>query len=346
MKKLQIAIVGCGDIARFTALACRLNRKIQVVACVDMDMDKAASFARRFGIKQYYDSYEKMLDQATMDVVYLAVPHYLHFPMIKTALEKGLHVFCEKPITIKLEDAFKICQIAKEKRCKVGVNYQYRYDKACYSLSNASNNGDLGEIYYARCNVPWKREDDYFSKAKWHSSLEQAGGGTLLTQASHIVDISLLALNEQPIAAFGVSRKLKFKDVEVEDLHMGTIEMSNGALLQVTSSMVASPEQPISIEIYGSKGTGIYRGSFLFPKVSFLGTKVKKAHPPVKGIHALFASIEGFRRWIVLDEPYLMPIEESLPVLATIEALYKSSETGNKETIDNRYLEFNKPILK
>ncbi len=340
MKKLQIAIVGCGDIARFTALACRLNRKIQATACVDSNQEKATSFGRRFGIKQCYDSYEKMLNQAKIDAVYLAVPHYLHFSMIMAALDKGLNVFSEKPITIKLEHALEICRIAKKKKCKVGVNYQYRYDKACYALAEASNKGDLGELYYARCNVPWKREDDYFSTAVWHSSQEQSGGGTLLTQASHIVDISLWALKARPLTAFGVSRKKKFKNVEVEDLHMGTIEMDNGALLQVASSMAANPEQSVSIELYGSEGTGIYKGSFLFPKVSFLGTKIKKSRPPVKGVHALFASIEGFRRWIIEDEPYLMPIEKSLPVLATIEALYRSAQTGEKENIDDRYLDF------
>ncbi len=339
MKKLKIAIVGCGDIARFTALGCWLNRKIEIVACVDIDLNRAASFAKRFRIKNYYDSYEEMLKQP-IDVVYLAVPHYLHFSMIMSAIDKEINVFCEKPITIKLEDALEICHTAKKKRVKVGVNYQYRYDKACYSLVMAAKNGDLGELYYGRCNVPWKRESDYFSKANWHSSLKQSGGGTLLTQASHIVDVSLWALNDNPVSVFGVNRKQKFRDVEVEDLHMGTIEMENGSLLNVTSSMAATPEQPVSIELYGSKGTGIYKGSFLFPKVTFKGVKIKKSAPPVKGIHALFASVEGFRRWVVSDEPYLMPIEKSLPVLATIEALYRSAETEKKESVNNDYLKF------
>ena len=128
----------------------------------------------------------------------------------------------------------------------------------------------------------------------------------------------------------------KYLDVEVEDLCLGIIEMENGSALQVSSTMVAAPEQAISIEIYGSKGTGIYKGGLL-PKASFKGVKVKKEMPPVKGVHALFASLEGFRQWIAGTAPYLMPVENSLPVLAAVQALYRSSETGKKEPVDGRY---------
>ncbi|MCP4757532.1 MAG: Gfo/Idh/MocA family oxidoreductase [Proteobacteria bacterium] len=336
---INIAIVGCGDIARFTAFAGRINRKIRLAACVDVDPDKAASFAKRFRIAEFYTEYETMLERSEIDVVYLAVPHHLHYPMIMTALDRGRHVFCEKPITIELDDALEICRFAGKQKRKVGVNYQYRYDKGCYALAQAANRGDLGDLYYARCNVPWHRKSTYFTQAKWHASLEQSGGGTLLTQASHLVDIGLWALGGRPARAQGTARRTVFKEVEVEDLYLGTIEMENGRLLQIASSMVAKPEQPLGMEVYGSQGTGIYSCSF-FPKVFFRGVKVKKAVPPVKGLHALFASLEGFRRWIADDMPYLMPVEQSLPVLAAIQALYRSSKTGNSEPVDDRFLEF------
>jgi len=218
----------------------------------------------------------------------------------------------------------------------VGINYQYRYDKGCYALAQSCIKGELGGIYYARCNVPWHRESEYFSKARWHGSLEQSGGGTLITQASHIVDILLWALGGRPVSAQGLSMQKKYRDVEVEDLCLGIIEMENGSALQVSSTMVAVPEQALSVEIYGSKGTGIYKGGLL-PKASFKGVKVKKEMPPVKGVHALFASLEGFRQWITGTAPYLMPVETSLPVLAAVQALYRSSETGKKEPVDGRY---------
>ncbi len=334
MDKLRLAIVGCGDIARFIGIAGKLNRKIEISACVDINEKRAASFAKWFRIRRFFTDYDTMLENVDLDAVYLAVPHNLHFAMIMAAMEKGLHVFCEKPVTTQLDDALTICRVATKNGCKVGINYQYRYDKGCFALAKAARSGELGERYYAKANVPWNRKIEYFSKVKWHGSLEQSGGGTLITQASHVVDIGLWVLGGKPVNALGMGKKRKYREVEVEDLFMGTIEMDNDSLLQVTSSMIAVPERPLSIEVYGSKGTGIYKGPNI-PRVSFKGVKVKKAAPPVKGIHALFASLEGFRQWVKEDTPYLMPVEESLPVLSAVQALYRSSETGVKEPVNS-----------
>jgi len=335
----RMAVVGCGEIARETALVCRFNRKIKLVACVDTNLEKAAQFARKHKIEDFYDDYDTMLSKSTLDVVYLAVPHYLHFQMIVTAVERGLHVFCEKPATSRLEDALQLCSQLRKSDSKVGINYQYRYDKACYAICRAAQKGELGELYYIQCNVPWYRESDYFSQAKWHASLEQSGGGTLLTQASHIVDMAMWAMQSQPKYVQGLKKQMKFTDIEVEDFFTGTIELENSSLIQVTSSMVVNPERCITMNVQGSKGTGQYQGSF-FPKSKFKGIKLKKEKPPVGGLHAFVASIEAYRRWVAADETYLMPIQNSLAVLSVIEALYKSADSGKSEMVDDRYLEF------
>jgi len=339
MKKMRLAIVGCGDIARFMTLAAKLNRGIHVAACADIQENRAASFARWFRIKKYFMDYHTMLSQVDLDAVYLSVPHHLHFPMIMAALDQKVHVFCEKPVTTQMDDALTICGFAQTQACKVGINYQYRYDPGCFALARACTKGELGDLYWARCNVPWHRKQEYFSKARWHASLAQSGGGTLITQASHIVDILLWSLGGEPMNALGISQQKKYKDVEVEDLSLGIIEMANRSLLQVSSTMTAVPEQTLTAQVYGSKGTGIYKGPS-FPRASFKGVKIKKEAPPVKGLHALFASLEGFRQWVAGIRPFLMPIEKSLPVLAAVQALYRSSETGKKEAVDSRYRSF------
>jgi predicted dehydrogenase len=336
MKKLKIALVGCGDVARFMAVGTKLNRKVKAVACVDINEERARSFAKRFRIPLVFTDYATMLEKAHPDAVYLAVPHHLHSPMIKTVLNSGCHVFCEKPITTNMDDALELCRLAQKTGLKVGVNYQYRYDTGCYALWHAAQNGDLGDIYYARCNLPWRRGAEYFTEAAWHASREASGGGTLLTQASHIIDIALLALGGEPAAALGVVGNRKFSTIEVEDTGMGIIEMKNKSLLSITSSMIATPEQPLSIELYASKGTAHYRGP-LPSRIKFTGVSVKKERPRVRGIHAFFRSLEGFRRWVVDGERYLTPIEESLPILAAVTALYDSARSGKKEPVDERY---------
>jgi predicted dehydrogenase len=259
--------------------------------------------------------------------------------MIEQALERGLPVLCEKPIAAEMDDAVAICELSRKKDIPVGVNYQYRYDAACYALVEACREGALGEARYGRVNVPWNRERTYFDDSPWHKSMASSGGGTLLTQASHIIDIALSALGGRPLSAMGVTDRKVFTDVEVEDFATGLIELENKAVLTVTSSMVSVPGRKVLMEIYGANGTVIYEGPD-FPKVRFLGAKVKRKSPPTRGVHALFRSIEGFRRWITDGEPYLIPAESTLSVLAAVKALYTSAETGRKEPVDERYRTF------
>ncbi len=343
MSTLKIAIAGCGDIARFVAVGCLLNRRITAAACMDVDAERARSFARRFRAGRAFDDYDDMLQNAGADAVYLAVPHHLHRPMIEKAIARGLPVFCEKPIATTMDDALAVCRLAREAGVKVGVNYQYRYDTGCYALVAAARSGGLGIPLYGRCNVPWHREAGYFSGSPWHASKEKSGGGTLITQASHIIDIALLALGGEPANVSGEAARRVFTDVEVEDLGMGIVGIAGGALLSITSSMIAVPGRRVTIEIHGSAGTGIYSGSDVMPKVQFLGTRVKKRRPPVRGALALFRSIEGFRRWVVDDVPYLTPAVSSLRALAVVEALYRSAKSGRREAVDDRYREFDRP---
>ena len=337
-KKMRVAIVGCGDIARFTAIGFIINNGIRTVACVDKNIDRAKSFSRWFRIPNYFCDYCEMLKTIQPDAVYLAVPHILHRPMIKEALAAGLHVFCEKPITTNINDAIEICRLAKETDLKVGINYQYRYDKSCYAMAQAARSGELGEILYGRCNVPWHRTEKYFSMSPWHKSLETSGGGTLLTQGSHALDVLLWTCGKTPLRASGMTAKKCFKDVEVEDLAMATIELESGVLIQAVSSMVAASEQKVTIDVYGSKATALYSG-FSSPKVRFIGARPPQYRVPAKGLHALFRCIEGFRAWVMEERPFLTPAAQSLPVLAAIEAVYKSAATGKTEEIDTRFLE-------
>ena len=187
-------------------------------------------------------------------------------------------------------------------------------------------------IHSARCNLPWHREQDYFQQAGWHARLDTAGGGSLLTQGSHLLDIVLWALPSRPASALGYTARTSFAQVEVEGLAHGLIEMQDGALVQISSSMIANPEQALAIELYGSQATAIYTDRPL-PHVTFKGHRIKKTPPPTRGLHALQRSLEGFRAWIMEDRPYLTPAREAIPALATVEAIYRSAQSGCRESI-------------
>ncbi len=334
MDKVTLAIIGCGEIAQYTALFGKLSRRIQMTTACDVDLVRAEGLAKRFGIPQTESDFTKVL-ASDVDAVYLAVPHYLHFEMIKAAIEAKKAVFVEKPVTRTYSEAVEISRLAKLARVKVAVNYQYRYDNGCYALARAIQSGKLGKIFSVRINVPWHRRQDYFEKSAWHKNISSAGGGTLITQGSHFLDIALWALGSQPIAAVGVTKQSKFKNVEVEDLAQGIVEMSDGALLQISTTMASASEQAVTIEVYGDIGTGVYSNK-PWPNVKFIGVNIRRQLPPIWGVHALQRSLEAFGSWVQNGEPPLCPVQESLVTLSVVEAIYQSARTGQKSMVENQ----------
>jgi UDP-N-acetyl-2-amino-2-deoxyglucuronate dehydrogenase len=332
-RRLTLAIAGCGDVAGYMAWFARLNAGIQLVACCDTTADRAAQFARRFNIPRATTEYAELLSTGPRpDALYLAVPHHLHHPLVLQAVAAGFPVLLEKPLALSPAEGREIVSAAQAAKVKVGVNYQYRYDAGCYALARAVQAGVLGEIHCARCNLPWHRDERYFGATSWHARLATAGGGTLITQGSHLLDVVLWALGSRPVTAMGYTARRYFHRVEVEDLAQGIVEMEDGALVQICSSMAAHAEQALSIEIYGSRGTARYSDR-PWPHVQFRGVRPRRARPLGGRIHALQRSLEGFRSWVTDDRPYLIPAAEALPALAAVDAIYRSSRTGRREEV-------------
>jgi predicted dehydrogenase len=332
MSKLRLGIVGCGDIAGFTAWVSRLVPQVRLAACCDVNAERAQAFGKRHGIRQVLPDYAHLLASAPLDAVYLAVPHHLHYEMVLAAVEAGKPVLVEKPLARTLAEGTQLVEALKGRSAKVGVNYQYRYDNGCYALARAVQQEALGKVLSVRINVPWHRELSYFHNAAWHKTVAQAGGGTLITQGSHFLDVALWALNDKPISAMGYTATPGF-DVQVETLAHGIVETSGGTLINITSTLAAAIEGTVTIEMYGERGTAVY-GNRPWPHVKFMGVKMRQERPPEWGVHALQRSLAGFARWVLNDKPFLTPAVSTLPVLAAVDAIYRSAQSGQREAVE------------
>lgn len=332
MSRLRLGIIGCGDAGSAVALVARLNGRIALTACADADQPGADAFARRHRIPFATGDYRALLDRGDVDAVHIATPHHLHAEMIRASADAGKHLLIEKPITRTADEAVAAVDYLRGRDLRAAVNYQYRYDAGCYALAMAARSGDLGRLLYGRVNVPWHRDAAYMNENNWHGKIAAAGGGTLLTQGSHLLDVLLWAFDSPPAAATGLTARRVFECVEVEDLAMGAIELASGALIAITSAMIARPEQAVTAEIYGTEGTGFYTNRGL-PHAAFRPRRIARHRPPVRAFHAMQASVEAFRRWVGGGPPHLVPAEAAVPVLAAVEAIYRAARTGARQAV-------------
>jgi predicted dehydrogenase len=338
-EKLRLAVAGLGGIGVHVARLARLNRRITLAACCDPAPEKAERFSARFGVKMHYVEYSAMLEAGGFDAVYLAVPHDLHVPMIREAAGKGFAVFCEKPPANDIAGAAELVRLERA-GAKIAINYQNRWEPGCFALIRAVGSGALGRLLYARCVVPWRRGRDYFEAAwGWHGLKARAGGGTLITQGSHFLDVILAAAGGRAVKAAGLTANAVFDGIEVEDLAMGTVELSGGALVSVTSSMVTNPGRGPEIEAACEKGTVIWLGSdralgMSRIRITAPGMRVRPEQPAVPGVHPLAKSLEAFRRWIADGGPAPVTAEDAFRTQAAVDALYRSAASGRTEEVE------------
>ncbi len=353
---MRLAIVGCGDIGRSLSLVAKLNRRIQIVGCADTELDRARRCASR-GTKLFRD-YREMAEELRPDALYVALPHDLHLDAIRLAASLGIDVLSEKPVAEGLQSGLEAVALAEEAGVKLAVNYQYRYNGACNRLIRLAQSGAFGRIHYLRCNVPWHREASYFESASWHASKARSGGGTLLTQASHALDVALCAAAygqvssaskmERGWRASGVIRRMRFKQAEVEDFAAATVELEGGPVIQLTSSMVSAVERSVTIELYGERANAVCRtapvGRLRISRRKGTAASASVGPPEsrfpaldVHGLHPFARSVEGFRRWVDGGPSHLCPGREALPVLAVVEAIYRSAESGKVEEVGGWY---------
>ncbi len=335
VKHIKMGIIGCGLITSELRFFSKLLKNVKIQAATDIIIRKARKVARK---EHAYTNVEKMFRNEDIDAVYIATPHYLHKKFINQAFQEGKHVLCEKPVTISLDDAREILKLDKEyKNLKLGFNYQYRYDPNCINLIQAIRKKQLGDIYYSNCNVFFSRDLNYFNKGDWRTKIATAGGGTLLSQGSHIIDIMIWALGE-PKSVIGKISNLKFKNIEVEDIGFGIVEFENGILGQINNSMIVEPrirpaEDTCELLIFGQKGRVTYIGPWPSSLECF-GEINLKTITELKDTPPFITSINVFTEWVLEDKPFLNTTEESTKVLRLIMALYKSSKTGKKEKIE------------
>ncbi len=252
-KKLKVAVIGLGRISGRHLNAYKTENLAEIVAVCDIKKDRADKIALEYNAKAYYD-YKEMLDSEKLDAVHICLPHYLHVPAVVYAIEKGINVISEKPMSIDYESALQAVELAEEKGVLYGVILQNRYNEATKFVKKILDSGKLGKIISVRSIVSWFRSDAYYSSSDWSGTWDKEGGGVLINQAIHTLDLANYMIDSEFENVSASMANRNHKNIEVEDVFEGLITYKNGVRHCFYYTNNYGCDEPIEVKLYCENG--------------------------------------------------------------------------------------------
>jgi len=249
---IGFGIIGCGMIAKFHARAIAEIRGAKLVACHNRTIEKASAFASEFG-GDAYDNLEEMLARKDIDVVTICTPSGAHLEPGVLAAKAGKHVLVEKPLEVTLKRCDALLAACKAAGVRVGTIFPSRFHESSKLLKQAVEQERFGRITMGDAYVKWFRTQQYYDSGAWRGTWKLDGGGALMNQAIHSVDLLLWLMGNVTDVSASVAT-LAHERIEVEDVATATIRFANGALGVIEASTASFPGSLKRIEISGTHG--------------------------------------------------------------------------------------------
>lgn len=257
MKTWNFGIVGAGAVAEFHAKSIQHLNNARLVGVCGAGSGRAEALAKKYDCRAFAD-YHALLEDPEIEIVTIATPSGLHMEPTIEAAKRGKHVLCEKPMEIKLERIDAMIAAHEEAGTKLGGFFNYRFTETTHLLKQALAEGRFGTLSFASIHVPWWRSDEYYQH-KWRGTLELDGGGAMMNQAIHMVD--LLQYIMGPIESLQAYIATLGHKIEAEDTATAIVKFKNKALGSIYGTTASFPGQPRRIEITGTHGTVILEDS-------------------------------------------------------------------------------------
>jgi len=262
--RLRVAIAGCGVIGRTHAAAVRELPELQVTALVDEIAEASEALADWVEVggdprPATFRSLTEALASPAVDLVIIATPSGLHIEQALEVLEAGKHVVIEKPLDVNLDRAHEILAAAADAESKglvASVISQHRFDPASRAVDEARRAGRFGRLTSAIASVSWWRSQGYYDSGAWRGTWAMDGGGAVMNQGVHTVDLLLWFLG-RPVEISARTALLAHDNVEVEDTAVATVVFESGALAVLHATTAAYPGLTVRLQVMGSKGSAV-----------------------------------------------------------------------------------------
>ena len=337
MKKVRVGIVGVGGMGQGHAGYINSLDECELTAVCDVNEQTLKMVSGTRGVPGFR-KHTDLLDSGLVDMVLIATPHYFHPPIAIDAFKRGIHVLSEKPISVTVKAADQMIRAWKKSGCKFGVMFQMRCEPALKAAKKVVDDGRLGEIYRTSMIMGWYRSQAYYDSGGWRATWSGEGGGVLINQAPHYLDV-FTWLAGLPKKITGAVRT-RLHNIEVEDEAWAQLEYENGAHGYLYCSTAEAPGSGL-IEICGNTGKLELRGSHL--RVWEMQTPIREftftnpemwASPNAKEVPVELPESEtghqaitrNVARAILYDEPLIAPGEEGLNAMELIDGIILSGK--------------------
>lgn len=261
MKKA--AVIGLGDISMVHIPALLANDEIKLCGVCDL-VEKGRSWVPND--IPFYTDYVEMVKSEKPDCVHICLPHYLHYPVAKELAALRVDIFCEKPLALNTEEALKFARLEEVYNVKICICLQNRRNETVEALKNIIDSGKAGKVLGIRGNVSWYRPKNYYDVKPWRGKLSTAGGGCMINQSVHTLDLMQYLSGDRVTAIKGSIAQILDYGVEVEDTATARIYFENGAVGLFAATIANYENHSVELQVKCEKEEYIIRDSTLYLK--------------------------------------------------------------------------------
>ena len=322
------AVIGCGDVSvvHFDALESLLGTLL--VGVCDTDPKRLTTAVTTWDVPGYGD-HLTLLEVVRPDVVHICTPHNQHAAVAMDCLERGVHVILEKPLAHTLDEGRRLVEVAERGSAKIAVCLQNRYNAAAQAMHRMLSSGELGRVLGGAATVLWYRNADYYQSRPWRGTWQGSGGGLLMIQAIHTLDLLQWLLGDVIGVSGHVSTRVLGDAIEVEDTAEFVLEHQGGARSVFYATLANVVNAPVTLDIVTEMATLSLRGDLAVNYSDGRVLSVPERKAPTGGraywgvSHELL--IRDFYDRLEEDTPFWISTREAEKSLRIVKRIYQQT---------------------
>ena len=324
---LRVGVIGLGDVSRVHLHTIKSSEKSELVAVCDIDETKSSLIKN----VNFYTDYIEMIQKEQLDCVHICLPHYLHYPVTKEVANLGVNVLLEKPLCLDTEEAEQFKELSDSTDINICICLQNRYNNTVEKLREIVASGVYGNLIGVKGVVAWNRSKDYYTVKPWRGKMSLAGGGVMINQAVHTIDLmQLLGGNIKSIKG-NIDNFLDY-GIEVEDTVNAIINFENGAKGIFFATIANANNSSVEIEVVLEKGIFTIKDSRLYIHIDGELIEISKDERLSGTKHYYGAShgklINKYYDSLINNSKDYIHIEDAIPSIKIIDSIRQSSEYG------------------